>query len=233
MAERVSFLRQTAAIVRKDLRAEWRSREVLVTSAFFGFTVVLVFSFSFFRGDAPLSVVSAGIMWVSVTFAGNLALSRIFERERIGQGLKGLLMLGARPSAIFAGKLIGVVLLLTLVQAVVTVAVVFFFSLGLDALRWCALAGTLFLGGVGFSALGVILSAVLLDAKGREVLLSVVLIPLVLPVLIIGVKATTSILETNVQWDQLRLWLRVLLAFDIVFVYAGAWLFGPVTIESS
>jgi len=227
------MITQILAVLRKDLRAEWRSREVLVTSLFFGFTVVLVFSFSFFRGDAPLSVVGAGILWVSVAFAGNLALSRLFDRERLNDGLKGLLLVGVRPEALFFGKLIGVVLLMCLLQAVVTLSVVFFFSLTLPPPRLAALAATLFLGAVGYGALGVILNALLLDSRSRDVLFSVVLVPLVLPVLIIGVKASTALLEPELEWTQFAVWMRVLAAFDLLFCTAGAWLFGPVTIESS
>ncbi|MGF1509418.1 MAG: heme exporter protein CcmB [Myxococcota bacterium] len=228
-----SFGAQALAVLRKDIIAEWRSTEILITSVFFGFMVVLVFSFSFFRGDAPLSVVGAGILWVSVAFAGNLALARLFERERQHQCLKGLLMLGVRPSALYLGKTTSVVGLMLLLQTVITVSVVFFFSLNLPVLRLGALAGVLFLGAVGFAAVGVTLWATLLDTRGRDVLVSVVLYPLVLPVLIIGVKATTALFETHISWTEFGLWLRILVAFDMLFLVAGASLFGLVTVESS
>jgi heme exporter protein CcmB len=228
-----SFAAQSWAVFRKDLISEWRSREVLVTSVFFGFMVVLVFAFSFFRGDAPLSVVGAGILWVSVAFAGNLALSRLFERERNHQCLKGLLILGVRPSAVYTGKVAGVVSLMLLLQSVVTVSVVFFFSLAPGWSRMAGLAGVQLLGAVGFASVGVILGATLIDVRGRDVLVSVVLYPLVLPVLILGVKATTALFEHHLSWAEFGLWLRVLLAFDILFFAAGAALFGPVSVESS
>src|SRR5262245_2545401 len=72
------FLAQTLAITAKDLRIEWRSREIVYTTLFLAVLLVLVFAFAFISGDdATLSPgVIAGILWVAVLFSGTVALSR-------------------------------------------------------------------------------------------------------------------------------------------------------------
>jgi heme exporter protein CcmB len=223
----VEGLSDAWVVLRKDLRVEWRSKEVLVTSGFFGLVVVLVFSFSFFRGDAPLSVVAAGILWISLAFSGTLALQRIYAREREADGLRALLLTPASPAAVFLGKTGGVVALMILLEVVLVVAVGFFFSLSLDAARWGMLAVTLLLGTVGYAVLGSLLSAMLLGSRSRDVLLVIILYPLAIPVLILGVKATAALIEPVVVWNELQFWLRVLAGFDLIFATAALWLFEP------
>lgn len=225
------WLSTAAAVVGKDLRFELRSREILVTSGFFGLLVVLVFAFSFFRGDAPLSVVAAGILWVAVAFSGALTVGRVFDREKEEGGLQGLMLTPSPPGAVFLGKLATVFVLMVAIEVVVLTAVIFFFSLPTPWDRLLPLAGVLALGSFGFAAVGCLLSAMLLNTRGREVLLVLVLYPLVLPVLIIGVKATTALLEPDISWIEFGIWLRVLTSFDIIFGAAGAWLFEPVALD--
>ncbi|NJK89958.1 MAG: hypothetical protein HC923_11595 [Myxococcales bacterium] len=211
----------------KDLRVEWRSKEVLITSVFFGLVVVLVFSFSFFRGDAPLSVVSAGILWVSVAFSGTLALQRVYAREREADGLRAMMLTPAAPAAVFLGKTLGVLVIMALLEVVLVIAVAFFFSLSLDLARGSMLLLTLALGTIGYAVLGSLLSAMLLGSRSRDVLLVIVLYPLAIPILILGVKATSTLLEPDVPWTELGFWLRVLGMFDLIFLTAALWLFEP------
>jgi len=225
------WVRTVVEVLRKDLRDELRNREVLVTSGFFGFMIVLVFTFSFFRGDAPLSVVAAGILWVAVAFSGVLAIGRVFDREREEGGLRGLLMTPAPPTALFVGKVTTSFLLMAVIEVVVVTAVFFFFSLPAPLTRFAPLVGVLALGSLGFAAVGTLLSAMLLHTRSRDALLVLVLYPLALPVLILGVKATTALLEPHISWVEFGIWLRVLGAFDIIFVAAGAWLFEPVALD--
>ncbi len=216
-------------ILRKDLVVEWRSKEVLITSGFFGLVVVLVFAFSFYRGDAPLSVVAAGILWVAVAFSGTLALQRIYAREREADGLRALMLTPAAPAAIFVGKTAGVMVMMTVLELVLVAAVVFFFSLSLTPERLALLALALFLGTWGYAVLGSLLSAMLLGTSSRDVLLVVVLYPLAIPVLILGVKATAALLEPRLSPVELRLWLQWLATFDLCFSIAALWLFEPLT----
>jgi heme exporter protein B len=226
-----AVLADAARITAKDLRVEARSKEVLLTMGYFGLLVVLLFSFSFFRGDAPLAPVAAGILWVAIAFSGTLGLGRIFEREREGDCLRALLLTPVARPAIYLGKAAGVFLFMLLVEAVVVPAVVLFFSLDLDAATAGALATTVLLGTVGYAAVGTVLAAMLVRARSRDVLLAVVLYPLILPVLIAGVKATAGLLEGGPDGAEVGIWMRLLATFDIVFLVAGLWLFEPMLVD--
>ena len=218
-------------IARKDIRVEMRSKEILLTMGYFGFLVVFVFAFAFYRGDAPISGVSSGILWVSIAFAGTLGLGRIFEREREGDCIRALLLAPVSRPAIYLGKAFGVFAFMIAIEIVVLPSVVFFFNLPLQWTRLAWIAATVLLGTIGYSVVGTLLAAMLLRARSQDVLLAVVFYPLILPVLIVGVKSTGALLEPQVVWAELGTWLRLLLLFDIVFLIAGLWIFEPLVMD--
>lgn len=224
-------LKDALSIARKDLRVELRSKEILLTTGYFGFLVVLVFSFSFFRGDAPVAGVAAGSLWVALAFAGSLGLGRVYERERAGDCLRALLLSPIARPAIFLGKLAGILSFMLVVEAVVLVALVFFFNLSLDMERLLLLVLLLSLGTLGYGIIGGLLGAMLQRAQAKDVLLSILLYPLVLPVLIVGVKATTTLLLPEPLPAALWSWLQLLLVFDLVFMVAALWIFEALLIE--
>ncbi len=228
---RGGVLADAARITGKDLRVELRSKEVLLTMGYFGLLVVLLFSFSFFRGDAPLAPVAAGILWVAIAFSGTLGLGRIFEREREGDCLRALLLTPVARPAIYLGKAAAVFLFMLVVEAVVCPAVVLFFNLDLDGATARAIAATVLLGTLGYAAVGTVLAATLARARSRDVLLAIVLYPLVLPVLIAGVKATAALLEGGAGSAEVGIWMRLLATFDIVFLVAGLWIFEPLLVD--
>lgn len=227
----VSILRDGWIVTKKDLRVELRSKEILLTTAYFGFLVVLVFSFSFFHGDAPIPAVAAGILWVALAFAGTLGLGRVFEREREGDCIRALLLTPiARPS-LFLGKALGVFLFMLVVEAVVVPAVFFFFNLPITGDRATKLALVLLLGTVGYSVIGTLLASMLLRAQAKDVLLTIVLYPVVLPLLIVGVKATAALFDLAGELSDFSVWLRVLVAFDVVFLVVSLWIFEPILVD--
>ena len=225
------ILADAATIAGKDIRVELRSKEILLTMGYFGFLVVFVFAFSFYRGDAPISGVSAGILWVSIAFAGTLGLGRIFEREREGDCIRALLLSPVSRPAIYLGKAFGVFAFMIGVEAVVVPSVVFFFNLPLEPTRLSWIVLTVLLGTLGYTIVGTLLAAMLLKARAQDVLLAVVFYPLILPVLVVGVKSTGTLLEPDVVWAELGTWLRLLLLFDIVFLVAALWIFEPLVMD--
>ncbi len=215
----------------KDIRVELRSKEILMTMGYFGFLVVFVFAFAFFRGDAPISGVAAGILWVSIAFAGTLGIGRIFEREREGDCIRALLLAPVARPAIFLGKAIGVLVFMFGVEAVVIPSVVFFFNLPLEPTRVGWIGLTVVLGTLGYAQLGTLLAAMLIRARAQDVLLAIIFYPLILPVIIVGVKSTGALLEPEIAWAELYTWLRLLLLFDVVFLVAALWMFEPLIMD--
>jgi heme exporter protein B len=224
-------LADAGRIAAKDLRVELRSKEVLLTMGYFGFLVVLLFSFSFFRGDAPLAPVAAGILWVAIAFSGTLGLGRIFEREREGDCLRALLLSPVARPSIYLGKALSVFAFMLGVEAVVLPSVALFFNLRLEADGALLLGAVMLLGTAGYAIVGTLLGAMLSRARSRDVLLAIVLYPLVLPVLIAGVKATGALLEGGAAAREVGVWLRVLVSFDVVFLVASLWIFEPIMMD--
>jgi heme exporter protein B len=224
-----SFLRQAARIAAKDLRIELRSREILATMTFLAVVVVLIFSFAFVVGDArPPAPVTAGILWIAVIVSGTVALGRTFDRERDGEAIRSLLLSPAPRGAIYLGKLAATIALMLLTETVLTalVAILFAASIG-GRMGW--VAGLLALGTVGFAAVGCVFSAALLRSRSRDVLLSALLYPIIVPVVIAGARGTAQLIDPIApDLDGAQFWTQFLLAVDAIFVTVGLWSFEPV-----
>ena len=222
-----SFARQVALILAKDLRLEWRSREIVYTMVLFAVLVVIIFSFAFAReGMAPAGL-AGGILWVVVAFAGTLGLSRFFSREQQDDTHRMLLMCSSSPAAIYLGKLLGVLLFMALTEAVVVPLLALLF--GLQVSSPAMLLALLFLGTVGFAAVGCLFAATLAGSRGRDVLLGILLYPIVTPVIVAGAKGTSALMAGADQAASAMIWLQLLAVFDLVFVILSLWVVGPLT----
>jgi heme exporter protein CcmB len=214
-------------VAAKDLRVEWRSREVLATMTFLAVVVVLIFSFAFVvEGARPPAPVVAGILWVAVVVSGTVALSRAFDREREGEAIRSLLLSPAPRSAIYIGKLAATAALMLMAETVLTGLCVVRFAANVDLIAHVALL--LVLGTVGFAAVGCIFSAALLRARGRDALLATLLYPIIVPIVIAGARGTAQLLDLKPDLEGARFWTQFLFALDILFVTAGLWAFEPV-----
>jgi heme exporter protein B len=220
-------MRTAWLILRKDLTVEVRSREIVYTTLFFAVACVLVFAFALVReGKAPEDG-AAGILWISVMFAGNLALGRTFERERQSETLRALLLGPAPRPAVYVGKLMGILALLAGAEVVLVPLVALLFQAPLLAHPlW--LAAILATGTTGFAAVGTLFAAMLVRARSRDVLLPVLLYPITVPVIIAGVRGTATLLQPELDAGIIRFWFALLVTFDVVFVTLALWTFEPV-----
>ena len=228
-----AFWRVVWIIARKDLAIEARSRELINTTVFFAVACVVVFSVAFVGegGDGrAIPDAAAGILWVAIAFSGTLALGRTFERERFGDTLRALLLAPGARAAVYVGKLTGVVALLTATQVVVVPLVALLFQARLfDHVLLVALL--LLCGTIGFASVGTLFAAMLARARSRDVLLPILLYPITIPVMIAGVRGTSALLAAEPQLDMARLWVMLLLTFDVVFVTLSLWTFESLMTE--
>ena len=224
------FLKVAWLVLRKDLRVESRSREMLFTTVFFAVSCVLVFSIAFTPGGQAVEGSAEGIIWVVIAFSGTLALGRTFERERHHDALGGLLLAPVDRPALYVGKLLGVLLLLGVVEAVVVVMVTFLFGAPLFQHVWRLLA-LLSLGTIGFASIGTLFSAMLVRTGNRAVLLPVLLFPFTIPVLMMGVTGTAALLQPEPDLAMAQLGIGVLFFFDAVFLTLALWTFEPLMAE--
>jgi len=211
-------------VLRKDLTVEVRSGEIAYTTLFFAVSCVLVFAFAFVQEGQVIQDGAAGILWIAIAFSGTLALGRTFERERQAETLRALLLAPADRPAIYVGKLLGIVALLLAAEVLLVPLVALLFQVPLlEHPFW--LVSVLVTGTLGFSAVGTLFAAMLVRARTRDVLLPVLLYPITVPVIIAGVRATATLLQPELDVAIVRLWLALLVAFDVVFVTLALWTF--------
>jgi heme exporter protein B len=226
----MKFARAVWVITRKDLLVEARTREILYTTVFFAVACVMVFAFGFVREGRPVVDAAAGILWITIAFSGTLALGRAFERERQGETLRALLVSPIDRPALYIGKLLGILVLLAAVEAIVAPLVALMFQAPLFA-HLTLMLGLLAAGTLGFAAVGTLFAAMLVRARSRDVMLPVLLYPITVPVMIAGVRGTAALLQAEADEPMARMWLAMLVFFDVVFVTLSLWTFEPVMTE--
>ena len=225
-----AFFRIVWIVVKKDITVEVRSLELLSTTVFFAITVVLMFSFGLVVEGRPVQDVAPAILWIAIAFSGTLALGRTFERERYGDTLRALLLAPGARSAIYVGKLLGIVGLLIATELILLPLIALLFQAKLfDHVPLTA--ALLVLGTVGFASVGTLFAAMLARARSRDVLLPILLYPVTIPVMIAGVRGTSALLAAEPQLEMARLWVMLLLAFDVVFVTLSLWTFESLMTE--
>jgi heme exporter protein B len=221
---RLSWLAQTSLILRKDLAIELSTGEVVITSGFFALLVVIMASLAFFGGPASGRIVAAGVIWLSLAFSAVLALGKTWQRERDQSALDGLLVAPLSRSAIFAGKALGVLSFLVVVECVVMPVAALLFSLDLiqvgPGLLCIALVAT-----PGIAASGTLFGSMTVRTHARDLLLAVVLFPLLSPTLLAAVAATRELLN-GAPISELGDYFQLMGVFDVVFVSGGLMLFG-------
>jgi heme exporter protein CcmB len=224
------FLRHAATLAWKDLLVELRTREIVYSMTLFAVLVVLVFSFAFVRQGQASPEVVPGILWASLALAGTIGLGRAFDREREGDTLRALLLAPVSRASLFVGKAVAIAVYMLAMEVVTTPLVALLFHVDL---RPAALlvAPLLLLATLGFAAVGAVFAAMLLRVRAREMLLPVILYPILVPLLIAGVKGTDALLAAPADLDSARFWVTFLLAYDAVVLCLALWAFEPLTTE--
>lgn len=209
-------LRKLVALIWKDLLAEFRTRELLSSMLLFALLVVVVFNFAFAPGSRSTMEAAPGILWVAFTFAGVLGLHRAFAHEVENGCLHGLMLAPVDRGLIFLGKMTGNVIFILLVEIITLplFAVLFNISVisGLDRLAVIFLLAT-----IGFAAVGTLFSAIAINTRTREIMLPILLFPVEVPVILAAVNATAAVISGK-DWAGIAGWLKILLAFDLLFV---------------
>ena len=210
----VKYVRAVFAIVRKDIAAEIRSRELVSAMLVFSLLVVLIFNFALELDKGARENVTAGVLWVTFIFAGTLGLNRSFAAEKDRGSFDGLLLAPVDRTVIYLGKLIGTLIFMLLVEVIILP--VFGLLYGLFLFQ-PLLLGVVLLGTLGYATVGTVLACMAAQTRTRDILLPILLFPVALPLIIAAVKASEGILN-NVDWNDLTPWLNLLLVYDTIFI---------------
>ena len=207
----------------KDILSEFRSRETISSMLIFCLIVVVIFNFMFEPGSTLVRQMVPGILWVAITFAGILGLNRSFIYE-VDQGcLLGLLLCPIEPFMLYLGKMLGNLFFMMIMEIIIIPIMIVLFNLNIFSIL-PTLAVIVFLGTLGFAAVGTLLSAISVNTRAREILLPVLLFPIVIPILLAAVKAT-GLLITEGTIEGALAWIKILAGFDIIFLVISSLLF--------
>jgi heme exporter protein B len=223
----MSLLSSTNALLGKELRTEFRSRELLTTTVVFILMVIVLFSFTFDPTYTESRRFGPGLLWLAFLFAASLMLQPCFLREQNNDTLSALRLSVSDPFAIFLAKLIANTVFLLFTELLMLP--VFSILYNVPVLRvFGPLFVVFFLGSLGVSIAGTALSAISAQARMRELLLPLLLLPLLTPVLVASTQVTLGLLDAApyVEWKGIGF----LVAFDAVFLTA-LWLFGEYLLE--
>jgi heme exporter protein B len=223
----MSLLANASVLLGKELRTEFRSRELLTTTVVFILMVIVLFSFTFDPSSAESRRFGPGLLWLAFLFAASLMLQPCFLREQTNDTLSALRLSVDDPFAIFLAKLAANTFFLLLTEFLLLPIFSVLYNVPvLPVLGWLILV--LFLGSLGVSIAGTALSAVSAQARMRELLLPLLLLPLLTPVLVASTEVTAALLDPApyVSWKGIGF----LAVFDLVFLTA-LWLFGEYLLE--
>lgn len=223
-----SYLGDAFRIARKDLLIEFRTRSAFLAATVFAVLAVVIFRFTWDPTAIPAMDLAPGVLWVIFTFSGLLGLNRSFGLELAERAYDGLLASQVSRESIFTGKVLANLAFVAGVQALTLPAVALFFDLQVGA-AWGMLIGIVVLAALGLAAVGTLFAAIAANTRLAELLLPMMTLPFFVPLVIPAAQASAVVLRGQPVSEAMA-WLKVLLAFDLVFVTACIVVF-PYTIE--
>lgn len=213
----ISARGQLAALLRKELRLELRTRQTLVAMVLFAVVAMIVFQFGIgIRAGEPTEL-AAGILWVTLALTAVLAVGRSFVAEREQGVLDGLLVAPVPRPLLVLGRAIAIAIFMSLLEIVaIPLAVIFFVDGGVAGdlvlmLPVCALANT------GIGILGALLGSMTVFAQAREMLLPLMFLPALVPLVIAAAGATHAILGVANDMAEYRGYVLFLAVYSIIF----------------
>jgi heme exporter protein B len=213
----MSYLRVVYEVARKDVLVEARQKRTLNAAVIFSLLIVVVFSFVFGEQVADRAVLARGALWLAVVFGGAVGMSHTVALEGQNDAMDGLLLAPVDRSAVYLGKVLSSTVFIGGISLLSVGFVVVFldYSFGAGTLgRVLAVVG---LVALGFSAVGVLLSILMLHSGLQESLLPVLLVPLVIPLLLAGTELTRPTLAAA----DATIWRRLLLVYDGLVLLVG------------
>jgi heme exporter protein B len=211
-------------IARKDALSELRGRYLAGSTLFFAALVLLLFGFALGPDSRRLAEAAPGLLWLAIVFGSLLTVARLHQLEAEDGALDELARYPVERHAIFLGKALAAMAALVVLGGVLLPVVAILYGIDLAG-AWLALLAALLLGAAGLAAVGTFYAGVTVRMQAREVLLPLLMLPVVAPLLLAAVKATTVALAGD-PFGELSAWLQLLAVFDVVMIVAGAVTYG-------
>jgi heme exporter protein B len=215
------YWRKVWLIMAKDLRIELRAKEVLVVMIAFSALAVIIFGLAFDLRVPKATMVVPGVLWGILFFSGILGLNRSFSAEQDHQTLLALLLAPIDRTALYLGKFLANLLFMLLMAVVLLPMLLFIFDVNLFRF-WILVA--ILLGTIGYVAVGTLFAALTASIRARESMMPILLLPVMAPVFMAGIKVAEQVLDGR-DWTDFQNWLGMLVAFDLIFLTAAFLLF--------
>jgi len=222
------LLRDAWLIARKDLTIEFRTRSAFFSAVVFSLLAIVIFYFAWDATAVAAIDLAPGVLWVIFTFSGLLGMHRSFGVEQPDRAIDGLIASPVSRESIFLGKAIASLVFIVAVQVVAIPAVGLFYNLPLSGVA-LPLAAIALLAAIGLVAVGTLFSAMAVNTRLAELLLPMLALPFFVPIVLPAAQATARLMSGRPVGDAVA-WLKLLIAFDIVFVVACT-LAYPYTLE--
>lgn len=209
-------------VLKKELKDEFRRKEGIVASFFFALISLVLFHFSFDSGVGDISQSGAGLLWLIILFAGTLFIGASFKKEEENGTFYALLLAPVDRGAIYLAKFLSNLILLTLLEVFLLFISYFFLNIPIfnSPLSICFV---FLLVSIGFSSLGTLISALLINERGSAVLYPLLLYPLLIPLFMGGATLTNEAINSkDIRSDP---WLPLIILFDILFLTISTLLF--------
>ena len=213
------------AAIRKELLLQWRTRGQMMAVFVFGAAALLLFSFAIGPNSQALRTFSAGFLWLGLLLSSTLTLAESFHAEMENRALEGLLLLPSDPRALYYAKAVANWIQLALLGIALVPVMVVLYDAGTTELL--KLLAVILLGTAGLSAPGTLYAAMTAQLKAKQTLLPLLLFPLIVPALLASVKATSFVI-TGDPMGQLKSWILLLIAFDLIYWSLCGVLYGRV-----
>jgi heme exporter protein B len=209
-----NFIKAVSAVVWKDLQAEFRSRELFSAMLVFSLLVIIIFNFALELDIKTRQSVTSGVLWATFAFSGTLGLNRSMAIEKDRGCLDGLLLAPVDRSAIYFGKVISNLAFMLIVEIIVLPIYSVLYNINLFQ---PGLILVILLGSIGYVGVGTLLAAMTVQTRTRDILLPILLFPIVIPVLLAAVKASSGFLDGS-AFSDILLPLDILIAYDIILI---------------
>ena len=215
-------MRAFLTLLKKDLRQEFRTREMLTSMGIYALLVIIVYgaALAMVARGIDIAHMGGGLLWVLIVFTSLLGLGRSFAHEKEQGCLEGILLVPLDRSTIFLSKAAANVLFMLAVEVIAVPLFYFFFMTGEPvAPTFPCIVAPLLVGTIGMAGIGTMLSTITINTGAKDVLLAVLFIPLIYPLLYACVTATTAAIAGTEFWTDFFVMPLVLAGgYDVVML---------------
>lgn len=223
----MSTTRAASIVLGKELRLELRTKQLLAATLVFALIVIVFFSYAFDPTPAESKRYGPGLLWIAFLFAGSLMLHPSFAREQAGDTIDALRLSPISSFSILLGKMAANFVFLAAVEVILVPVFSVLYDVPLAGILG-RLILVLGLGTMGLVIAGTVFAAISAHARMRELMLPLLLLPVLAPLLVAAVQATSALLANPPALD--RAWVAFLAAFDVIFMTAS-WLVSDFLLE--